>query len=270
MRRLVTMLLASSICLTTPILALAQDASAANEEQYDALTTQATAAYEAGDYAKAAQLFQQAYELRAVSNILYNIGRIHEEAGNIDGAIEYYDRFVVAPNVQQAARKDALERLKTLREVKAVRDQTAVATQEAAEPATAPAEAQPAAPASEPVVVVEEAEPKKGRALGWALVGVGGASLLGSGVFGVLAQSKFSTFEEATTLQERRDAASAGRTNSVVADSLLVTGLVTAVVGGVVLLVSSGDAEASPESAAWTVTAVIGRGSAGMGLNLCF
>lgn len=273
MRRLVTLLLASSICLTTPLVALAQEDGATAEERYDALTTQAATAYEAGEYAKAVELFEQAYELRAVSNILYNIGRIHEEAGNIDAAIEYYDKFVVAPNVQQAARKDALDRLKTLREVKAVRDGTA-----AADATPAPTEAPPAevststAEAAEPktVVVVREEEPKPGRVLGWALLGVGGASLVGSGIFGLLAQSQFSQFEEATTLEGRRDAASAGRTNAVVADSLLVTGFVTAVVGGVVLLMSSGDTDANPETAAWTVTPVIGRGTAGMGLGLSF
>lgn len=261
MRRIVATMLVGSLVLTTPCLVTAQEAaSAEQEEQFNALTAQATEAYEAGDYVKAAELFEQAYALKPVSNILYNIGRINEESGNIDGAIEFYDRFVVAPNVEQSARRDALERLKTLREVKAVRSGGAVAEADQTE-----------ATPTETVAVAEvEAEPNPAKTLGWVLVGVGGGSLVASGVFGLLAQSRHNAFEEAPTLQERRDAAAAGRTHSVIADSLLITGVVAAVTGTVILLVSAGEAEAAPETASWTVSPLVGQKAVGMGLQLSF
>lgn len=228
MTRWIATLLCASLALTTPVIAVAQEADTA---EFTSLTEQASEAYNSGDYDEAVRLFQKAYDLRPVSNILYNIGRIHEDAGNIDQAIEYYDKFVVAPNVEQVSRRDALDRLKTLREVKAMRDGESETETEVAD--TPQPDPQP-----EP-----EPEPNTARALGWVFLGVGGASLITSGVFALLTQSQFDKFEAAMDLESRRSAASAGRTNAVVSDALLVTGAVSAVVGIVFLVASGGGGE---------------------------
>lgn len=268
MRRLVANVVVSSLLCSAPALTFAQEpaepAEPVNqeEEEFKRYTAEAAQAYETGDYAKAVELFEKAYEIRPVSNILYNIARIHEEAGNIDGAIAYYDRFVVAPGVEQNARKDAVDRLKTLREVQAVkegepREETDVVVVEETPP---PPEPEPTPP-----------QPNTAATLGWVFVGVGGASLVTSGIFGLLAQGNFNDFENATSLEERRSAANAGRTQAVIADSLLVTGIVTGIVGGVVLVASAGGAEKpATASSSWSVSPLVGQKSVGMGFELNF
>lgn len=267
MRKTIAALLVGSLLCTSPLTLFAQETPTEQADVFKELTTEAAEAYSAGDYARAASLFQQAYELRPVSNILYNIARIHEEAGNLDEAISYYDQFIVAPNVEQEARRDAVDRLKTLREVKEVQERE---EREAAEP---PSEVvvreeptQPVQPTPQP-----RDESNAGRTLGWVFVGAGAASLATSGVFALLAQGSHSDFESATTLEERRSAASAGRTQSVVADSLLITGLVTATIGGVVLLVSSGDSDRDATvDSSWSINPLLGPGGAGAAFNVRF
>jgi tetratricopeptide (TPR) repeat protein len=242
-----------------------------NKAEFKRLTTEASAAYEQGDYARAVELFEKAYELRDVSNILYNIARIHEEAGNIDEAIAYYDQFVVAPGIKQKARKDALDRLKTLREVRAMREGEPEdePEQETETASTTPPTKEPA----EPVVTAETSTEQSGaRTAGWVLLGVGGASLIGSGVFGLLTQQQYDNFDTATSLEARRDAARAGKTTGIVADSLLITGAVSAIVGGILLLSSAtgGDNQqtASTSSRDWAVTPLIGSRAVGVGVTI--
>lgn len=239
-----------------PASSWAQDAEPAGEaDAYSDLTARASEAYEAGDLPKAVELFKQAYALRPVSNILYNIGRIYEDLGDIDNAITHYDQFVVAPNVEQVARRDALDRLKTLREVQKLRDGEGE-PQEIAEPTPTPQ------PTPEP-------KPKSSvaKTLGWTFLGVGGASLVGSGIFALLTQSQHAAFEDAETLEERRDAASSGSSLAVVADTMLVVGAISAVTGGVLLIVSSGGGE---ESARVRVSPLVGSHGWGLGLDLNF
>jgi len=251
MTRWIAALLCASLMVSTPVVTFAQEAESA---EFDSLTAQATEAYNEGRYDDAAELFKQAYALRSVSNILYNIGRIYEDSGDIDQAIEYYDQFVVAPNVEQTSRKDALDRLKTLREVKAMRDGESQDTKVADTPAPQP---QP------------DPGPNTGKTVGWVLLGVGGAALVTSGVFALLTQSKFNEFEEATDLETRRSAASAGRTNALLSDVMLATGAVSAVAGLVFIVASGSGGEKSTDTAKVRVSPLMGR-AWGVGLDFNF
>ena len=91
--------------------------------EYRALLDSAQKKFAAEDLEGAIADFEKAYEIRPSSNILYNVGRIHEQLGNIDEAIAYYERFIVAPNVEIKPRQDAVTRLKTLREVRDLKKQ---------------------------------------------------------------------------------------------------------------------------------------------------
>lgn len=206
--RIVLSLLLVSLLMTFSMNAFGQDDAQA---KFDALTQEATEHFESEEYDLAITKFQKAYELKPISNILYNIGRIYEKKGDIDNAIEYYDQFVVAPEVDQAPRQDALERLKTLREIKALREQ--------GKEAEMPAE--------------KKVESSPNGTLAAIFLAVGGASLITSGVFAILTAGEFSEFEDATDVETRSDAASSGRTFGIVADSLLVTGIVTTAVGAI-------------------------------------
>ncbi len=269
-RTLRALVLGASLALLTPVTASAQEESPAESSEFQRITQEANEAYTAGNYDRAVALFEQAFELKPVSNILYNIARIHEDAGNIDAAISYYDRFVVAPNVEQNARRDALDRLKTLREIKEMREAEARAETEASTPPEEVAQPTTREPRPLPDQEPEPApEPDRMRTLGWVLVGVGGASLVGSGITGLLAQSSYNRFEDAGTLDERRTAARAGRTQSVVADTLLITGLVTGVVGGVLLVVTSGGGESATASN-WSLSPMLGSHAQGVAFDLRF
>lgn len=78
---------------------------------------EATKAYAEGNYELALAKFEQAYSEDANPALLYNMGRVYENQANFDAAIENYKRFVTSPDVDQDARVDALDRIKTLNEV---------------------------------------------------------------------------------------------------------------------------------------------------------
>ncbi len=74
-------------------------------------------AYGDGDYDTALAKFSQAYEADANPALLYNMGRVYENKAEFSEAIAQYTRFVTSPDVDQDARADAMERIKTLGEV---------------------------------------------------------------------------------------------------------------------------------------------------------
>ena len=77
----------------------------------------ARAAYEARDYDTAIDLFERALEDTGDPNYLFNIGRVHEEAGRLEPAVAFYERFLDQPGVALEARAATLERVKVLRGV---------------------------------------------------------------------------------------------------------------------------------------------------------
>lgn len=88
--------------------------------EFDEHIEGAVEAFQDSDYALALQHFEAAYALEPRANLLYNMARAAEQAGQIALAVDYYSRFVVAPEVEHEARKDAIDRLKTLKEVLAL------------------------------------------------------------------------------------------------------------------------------------------------------
>ena len=80
------------------------------------LREQAIAAFEVRDYDRSIRLFEQAYAADPQPNYLFNIGRVHEEKGELRQAVEFYRRFLGQPGVALESRQLALERLKVLRE----------------------------------------------------------------------------------------------------------------------------------------------------------
>lgn len=92
-----------------------------DDEAYEALTEEAALRYEKGDYAASVALFERAYEIRPEPNILFNMGRIEEEAGNLEEAIRHYERFIQDASADYDDRQDGLERLNLLRELVAIK-----------------------------------------------------------------------------------------------------------------------------------------------------
>jgi tetratricopeptide (TPR) repeat protein len=210
-------------------------ASEAEKTEADSLSDRAIAEFSAKNYAGAIALFEQAYELDPQPNFLFNIGRVHEEAGNLEQAVVYYAKFVKQPGVDLDSRGVALDRLKVLR---AIIEETK--EPDAAEPATVEPKPEPNL-APNPVDTQSERKRKTMRVSGFALIGVGAGALIGGAVVGSLAQAdrdKAFDRDEADSLAARQDLLGDAQTKALTADvlfgvggALLLTGVVLVAVG---------------------------------------
>ncbi len=133
------------------------------------------AAFRAGNFAAARDLFERAYMLDPAPVLLFNLGRANAELGDAEKAIEYFTLYL--DREPQATDRDEVERLiRTMRAIAERREREA-------EPAPVPA----SAPASEGRVVANFAPPPSLRPWAWTAFGVGAAGL-GAGIwFGLAA-----------------------------------------------------------------------------------
>lgn len=234
--------------------AYSQELSEQQESEFKRLTGEAGALYEAGSFEPAASKFLEAYAIKPVSNILYNVGRIYEQAGKLELALEHFEKFVKAPNVEQEARRDAIDRIKTIREVLALDAEPANTSQQT--------QAQDTTPTTTETAPAPVAKPD--HTVAWIFLGAGGVTLATSGVMAFLASGANDDFENATSVQERRDAADSGETYSLVADTLLITGAVLTGVGAV-LYFTAGSGE---EQTTMTIGPRFDAHSVGLGLEM--
>ena len=209
------------------------------QEQVDALNSEAVEKFQAKEYDEAVELFEQAYALQPEPNFLFNIGRIREEQGNLESAVEYYERFVKEPGVPLEAREKGLERLRVLR---AILEETAVKEPEPEpEPVSEPEPEPEPEPVSEPEPEPEP-EPRKRtppmRIAGYVLLGTGGAALGAAGALGGLALSRSNALADQHTYEERSDTVDKGRGLALGADVLFGVGGAMAVTGLVLVIVS--------------------------------
>ena len=244
-------------------------AAAQEAETFEVVIARAQERYGAEDYEGAIEDFKRAYEIKKVSNLLYNIARTYEKLGKFEEALTYYERFVNEPEVAVEARTDAIARLKALREVVALRREEAEAKRKAEEEAKRAAE-EAARRDEEERKRAEAAKPKPepDRTMSYVFLGAGGVALVGSGVFAFLASSAHADFEEAGTLDDRRAAASSGETYSLAADGMLVLGVTLAAVGVVFFVIAEPE-----EGAAGTTLRVmpaVGADGAAVRLRLDF
>ena len=82
--------------LALPTHAAPSDA-AAPEGQTDVLLEQAADAYDRADFEASIAAFEAAYALEGDPACLFNIGRVHEEAGQLRRALERYQEFILQP-----------------------------------------------------------------------------------------------------------------------------------------------------------------------------
>lgn len=215
----------------------------ATGETFESLAEQARARYREKDYAGAVSLFERAYALQPDPAILFNIGRIHEQANNVDAAITYYQKFIADESVDIGLRDTALQRLATLEKIVEIRKkEEAKQNPKPAEPEpTQPPEAtQPVGPEPGPQTPVDKAPQNKAKVLrpiGYTMFGVGAALLIGGGIAGGVAKRQEKKFDAADTLDAQREAGQKGRSLAATADGLFIAGGVLAVVGMVLLLV---------------------------------
>lgn len=178
-------------------------------------------AYEARRYTDAIEHFETAFALKPEPNLVYNIARSYERALMRTQAIAAYQRFVSLEGTTAVLRKRALAQMEAIRSEQAILARS-----------KKPREANEPKPPPEAVVVT--AAPPPPSALGplpWVVVGVGVASIVAGGVFGVQASSHQSDFEAATNIDAKRTARDRARRDAMYADVLIGGGLVLGAVG---------------------------------------
>jgi len=248
-------LAASVVSAPLSNVAFAQDEA----QKVEGLSKEATSKYREKDYAAAIELFQKAYEIEPVPNLLFNIAKCYEKLEQWDPAIEYYQKFVVEPDVDKSARQSALDRIDALKEVQSAQKQ---ADRDAKQTETAKKTEKKA----EPIEV--------GPDYTWAYVTLGtGVALVGGGiVFGVLASGEETTFNQGQTFEERKDAKDAGETYAIVADGLYVAGGIIAVVGVLLFVTADSGTKDVGMASQGEIKAFgwVGQDGGGVGLSSVF
>lgn len=235
-----------ALVLVAPALAVAeQDAGEgkAREERAASLYREAKLHYNLAEYARAIELFAEAYRLTEAPGFLYNIAQSHRLRGDCRNAARFYRNYLrdrpAAPNRSEVEQRIAeMERCPKPKRVQLV------------PPSRAPVESAPETPTvNAPTSSRPDQDSRWQRAAGVTLVGIGTASVLASiwlhleardaqGQLDERALAGGEWSQEDRRLEQRRDRLRAG---AVVGYALAGTGLLA---GG--WLWWSTDVEAAP------------------------
>lgn len=194
------------------LLAAALFVSHARADDVDAraltLFEESEKAYDAGRFAEAISLLQQAYALKKEPVLLYNLGRAYEGAGDLANAADAYESFLKAQ--PETPDRGALEqRIATMRRQLAEREALAKKARER-----------------------ENAQKEKSPNVApWIVSGIGVAGLGTGVVFGVLSHGKHSDAVNDPTYAGADHAQSQAKTFATVANVCLVAGAVVLVAG---------------------------------------
>ncbi len=264
MKNAISLILSAALVVgAMPTIAFAQEPSHKlspdeRAKKVEELAGKGAGAYRKGEYDKAIDLFKQAYAIEPVPNLLYNIAKSYEKQDNYDQAVAYYQKFVVAPEVDSKARQAALERIDSLRQIaqmKKTKGEQGDEHTDKKKHKTAPKKEQ-------------SVDTPVNMAGVWTTVG-GAALLAGGAVAGLVASSKADTVKNGSTYADRKSAQDSGKTDAMIADGLFVAG--AAVTGvGLYLLFSGGEAKPQPAAAQAVVTPWVTTHSAGLGMSLDF
>ena len=243
--------------------------------------------YETSNFKEALVQFEKAYKLQPMPGLLFNMARCHEVLGNLDRAMDHYQRYLTAvPNAPKRAVVEA--RLQNLKARKAA--QTNKPPPSTRPPVTPPVSPRPAvtpppevpspAPASTPAAVPDEPSSPAPRTwrfwAGWGAVGAGGASLVTGVILGVMAKGKGEDYDQAAAgaaphfgtledLQREGEALEAGQIATLVVGGVLVA-------AGVGLVLWDRMAARGTEHPGATVTLVptVGPGGGGLACGVRF
>lgn len=209
--------------------------SVADREEAQALRTRAEEAFFAGDYDEAIVAFKEAHELSSHATDLFNLGRVHEEKGDLADALEYYEAFAALPRLSLEQRAAAAERIEVLRKIVDRPDEV---------DDRRPLEAPPPQPARDPRYD-QLRDPTRALIItGGALAGVGAALAIGGGVgFGLWARRSGERVTVLSSgqnpdrlkLSDAEDLHTQGRNAEALQITFIATGGALAVIGGSLL-----------------------------------
>ncbi len=218
--------------------------------------------YDEGNYDAAIEAFEAAFALSRRPVLLFNIANAHERAGKLIEAKTALGRYRTVADAAQYATIDARianldARMKAATEAKVeVERSRRTAIEEARREAAAEATAScPAVPAPVPVPDAPAPEEHPLRPAAYALIGVGGTSLVAAAILGGLALSARSEARDLCNGDLCQDAAASAldrdRLLSISADVAVGIGAATVVGGALMLLLEDvgNDDPASPDVA---------------------
>ncbi|HEY8925461.1 MAG TPA: tetratricopeptide repeat protein [Polyangia bacterium] len=237
----------------------------------------ATRAYDVQKYQEAVAEYQKAYEIGGDPAMLYNVAQAYRLGDQLTEALHTYRRYLqrspTARNREDVERKIAdLEQTIEARRKAAEAAAQAKQAAEAAQPP--PTAAPPLVPPPTPAIPAESGVNGL-RVAGIAVLSVGAAALVTTGVACYLGWKKGDDLNKASQNEQRfdPDVQSSGKTWNTVAYASAIGGGVLAVVG-TVLIVVAGSSEPSPEGVTTTARLqplIGGPGSGGLwGMRAAF
>lgn len=201
------------------------------------LSQKGAEAYQEKDFASAISFFKKAYEEEEVPNLLFNIAKCYEKQKDWDQAIEYYQKFVIAPDVEKEYRKAALEKIKKIEETKEAEEAQRLAKKDKDKEKTQKSTPDPKDNLPPKAVKAPD------RSLAY-IVGGTGLALIGGGVaIGLLAQGGETDFKTAESVEEKRNAQSSGRTFSLAANGMYIAGGIATLFGTYLLITADSDTD---------------------------
>ncbi|MFL5355576.1 hypothetical protein [Archangium sp.] len=237
--RLVLVLLAA--LLLAPGLASAQRGGPRTAKE---LTKQAEKLYDQKKYLEAAELLEQANELKPDTRLIYNIARAYDQAGKAKEAVSYYEKYLTDGEDAQLRKRSrvSIDRLRLQQEKEektAAAAETerrrlkeeADATRRRMEAERESARRSEAASQLNLKAAYNDALVSRKR-MQVTSIALGGVALAGVGmgtVFGLKARSARSDFDSARELDTKLAAKKLTRDNSALADIGFGVGLVSAV-----------------------------------------
>ncbi len=236
------------------------------QENFDTAVAEAMRHYGAREYDEAVFFFERAYELQQEPDLVYNIARSHERLAHRQEALDTYERFIALPGTTGELRARALTNIRSLRAEIAAME--AVARDEA----NNTGDGNQGGTAAPPPPVEVEPESNPLSIVGYALIGVGAATMIAGAIFGGMALSANSQYEDAAFTQERISLRDDVETRAAFSDVFLFSGLGVAAVGVVLALVgssrgNSNEVESEESARRFGVTPSLALGD-GMGLGI--
>lgn len=245
--------------------------SPAEKKQFQTHVEKGKKAFSVDDYEEALEHFEKAYDLKPTPNLLFNMGLVAEQAGNLEEALERYEEFVVSPGVSLNLRKKAQKRIEALEPI--VEDQQAKEQKSEEKKGSAPeelADSEKGGKKDEKKADETDTEESgSGASLGgaFALVG-GGVAAIGGGVaFTLLSQSARKRVSSGNSPGARRDAQAAAYRNQWIADGLFVAGLGLATAGVIVWTNASNGGSGGSSGSSAALAPTVGPNFAGLRLR---
>jgi tetratricopeptide (TPR) repeat protein len=192
-------------------------AQKSNEDRAAALYDKSADAYKRGDFKTAVDLLKEAYGLDPQPVLLYNLARAYEGLGDLDAAIDGYERYL-AQNPKTEDKGAIEQRLVTLKRLRDDRNAAAKQHEEDQKKKSAPPP-----PTSPPPAPTHTIYP-------YIVAGAGGVGLVLGSVFGLMALSHRSdarsepTQQRAIDLDNQAQSLATVSTISFIAGSVLVAG----------------------------------------------